>query len=56
VVSGTQNNLRCQPVSMVRHYFLDQTEKKHTLEREEKGENKESVFLKLILKYKETKI
>ena len=50
-----KHNFRCQPVSMVRHYCLDQTEKKQRLERQEKGENKESTFLKLILKYKETK-
>ena len=52
----TKHNFWCQPVSMVCHYCLDQTEKTHSLEREAKGENRESIFLKLILKYKETKI
>ena len=52
----TEHNFWCQPVSTVCYYRLDQTEKKQRLEREAKGENKESIFLKLILKYKETKI
>jgi len=52
----TKHNFWCQPVSLVCHYCLDQTEKKHSLEREAKGENKESIFLKLILTYKEAKI